>query len=90
MWALNTLGRLCFDHAANAAKVCASKVTATTWQYVFLFIRRCGVQVIDSAVANILGMDSVDSNQMDVVADVALALEAHDSSRLRDKSAVCC
>ena len=48
------------------------------------------MQVIDSAVANILGMDSVDSNQMDVVADVALALEAHDSSRLRDKSAVCC
>ena len=47
------------------------------------------MQVIDSAVANILGLDNVDNNQTDAVADVTLALEAHDSNRLRDKSAVC-
>lgn len=26
MWALNTLGRLCFDHPENAAEVCRSRV----------------------------------------------------------------
>ena len=89
-WAFNTLGRLCFDHAENAAEVCRSHAIEAAVENIIGRSPRMAAAAAEDrgeAEGEAEGERDAALRDEEEEVDVSLALKSNDQARVKDKSA---